>query len=153
MNVCKCKSILMIVLISVLLSACSVNKETQTPAVEDPKPVTAEKKVEPEVENKAEPEVEEEAKAQQEGEPDSQGGRYSEEMILEILGKDYEPPFHCVMDHIDEEGNYVIHIYEVVDNIEESHTATVDWITVNPDTGEAVTFFDEHFNIEEYSQK
>lgn len=51
------------------------------------------------------------------------------------------------------------HITEIVkqlinkdseDLTEEIHSATIDWVTVDPKTGEATTFFDETFNIGEY---
>ena len=75
------------------------------------------------------------------------------EKIREILAVKYscnEPPFHTVFDHIDEDGIYVYHLYESVIDETGSHTATIDWIYVDPKTGEATTFFGEEFNIEEY---
>ena len=45
---------------------------------------------------------------------------------------------------------YVYHIYELVDGETESHTATIDWVYVDPATGAANTFFDEEFNIEDF---
>ena len=73
--------------------------------------------------------------------------------IREILAAKYncsEPPFFTVFDHIDEDGMYVYHIYELVDGETESHTATIDWVYVDPATGVATTFFDEEFNIEDF---
>ena len=74
---------------------------------------------------------------------------YDIDTILEILGKGYKPPFYCQLDHIDEAGNFVIHQYELVNNGDEAHTATVDWITVNPKTGECENYMGDRFNIEE----
>ncbi len=73
--------------------------------------------------------------------------------IREILAAKYncsESPFFTVFDHIDEDGMYVYHIYELVDGETESHTATIDWVYVDPATGAATTFFDEEFNIEDF---
>ena len=62
----------------------------------------------------------------------------------------YAPPFHLDFDH-EEDGCYVFHFFEVVTNEDESHTATVDWFTVDPKTGETTTFTGETFNIGEYA--
>ena len=78
---------------------------------------------------------------------------YDVETIREILAQKYTcdtPPFYTVLDHITEDGLYVYHIYESVDNEVEAHSATIDWVTVDPKTGEATTFFDETFNIKDY---
>ena len=75
------------------------------------------------------------------------------EKIREILAAKYscnESPFYTVFDHIDEDGIYVYHLYELVIDETGSHCATIDWIYVNPVTGEATTFFDEEFNISDY---
>lgn len=74
-------------------------------------------------------------------------GKYDVDTVLAILGKGYEAPYRCELDSIDDNGAYLIHIYELVDNGDESHTATVDWITVDPATGECENFFGETFNI------
>ena len=58
----------------------------------------------------------------------------------------YAPPFHLDFDH-EEDGCYVFHFFEVVTNEDESHTATVDWFTVDPKTGETTTITGETFNI------
>ena len=75
------------------------------------------------------------------------------EKIREILAAKYscnESPFYTVFDHIDEDGIYVYHLYELVIDETGSHTATIDWIYVDPKTGEATTFFGEEFNIEDF---
>lgn len=75
------------------------------------------------------------------------------EKIREILAVKYscnESPFHTVFDHIDEDGIYVYHLYESVIDETGSHTATIDWIYVDPKTGEVTTFFGEEFNIEDF---
>ncbi|WP_112179425.1 hypothetical protein [Paraliobacillus zengyii] len=35
------------------------------------------------------------------------------------------------VDHLNEEGNYVVHVYEIVENDGSSHTATYGWYIVN----------------------
>ena len=62
----------------------------------------------------------------------------------------YAPPFHLDFDH-EEDGCYVFHFFEVVTNEDESHTATVDWFTVDPKTGETTTITGETFNIGFYA--
>ncbi len=37
-------------------------------------------------------------------------------------------------DHDNEKGDYVIHVYNVIVNGDEGHTATVGWFDVNPKT-------------------
>ena len=69
--------------------------------------------------------------------------------LEKIFAERYEPPFYCDLDHIDEDGNYVFHLYEVVDNGDEQHTATVEWYTINPYTGDVSTFFFFFFNVED----
>ncbi len=68
---------------------------------------------------------------------------YDEETIREFLAQKYtctNPPFYTVLDHVSEDGLYVYHIYELVVNEDESHSATIDWVEVNPKTGKATTF-------------
>ena len=56
----------------------------------------------------------------------------------------------CEVDHEDDDGNVIIHCYEIVDNGDEIHTATVDWLTVNPFTTEATNFMGETVYLNEY---
>lgn len=83
--------------------------------------------------------------------PDADKLNLDEERILEQFS--YDPPFHVDIDHYDDEGNAVVHVYEVVENEDESHTATSDWITVNPDTGIGVNFYDEIVDIIQEEEK
>ncbi|MBE4907633.1 hypothetical protein IMZ08_06155 [Bacillus luteolus] len=39
-------------------------------------------------------------------------------------------------DHHDQEGNYVIHVYDIVTTEKESHTATIGWYIVNKQNGQ-----------------
>ena len=70
--------------------------------------------------------------------------KYTEEEMIEGIRKryPYAPPYYCVLDHI-QDGLYVYHAYEEVDNIEEQHTATAEWFTVDPYTGKIETMRDE----------
>ena len=54
------------------------------------------------------------------------------------------------VDHEDEDGNIIIHCYEIVDNGDEVHTATVDWLTVDPFTTEATNVLGETVYLNEY---
>ncbi len=78
---------------------------------------------------------------------------YDAETIRKILSYkySYEPPFHLDFSHEDENGCYVYHFYETVINEDESHTATADWFTVDPKTGETTTFYGDTFNLEDYA--
>lgn len=53
---------------------------------------------------------------------------YDIDTVLAMLSQDVESPYKCELDSVDDDGNYLIHIYEVVDNGDEVHTATLDWI-------------------------
>lgn len=57
------------------------------------------------------------------------------------------PPFYVSIDHYDDEGNVVVHLFEGVEQGEDSHVTTSDWITVNPDTGIGIDFRDRIVNI------
>lgn len=60
-------------------------------------------------------------------------GGLSEDMILEYFQEKYGCP-HVEVDHY-EDDLPVIHLYEVIENSDESHTATIAWFKVNPYTG------------------
>lgn len=49
--------------------------------------------------------------------------------------------------HYDKKGYPVFHLYEVVVHDDESHTATWDWLTFNPELGIAYTFW---YNVIDY---
>lgn len=59
----------------------------------------------------------------------------------------YEPPFYATIDHYDDEGNAVVHLYEICRVDDESWTSTWDWIAVNPDTGIGINFWGEIVDI------
>ncbi|MGD6892153.1 hypothetical protein [Bacillus mobilis] len=53
-----------------------------------------------------------------------------------LVRKQYNVPANTIVeyDHDNEKGDYVIHVYNVIVNGEEGHTATVGWFDVNPKT-------------------
>lgn len=61
----------------------------------------------------------------------------SERDIVEYVQKIYKSPIAAV-DHYENGYMPVVHLYEIVENPEESHTATWGWVMVDPVTGEAV---------------
>lgn len=75
--------------------------------------------------------------------------KYDQDMLDRMFNERYSSPFYCELDHIDDEGNFVYHLYEAVDNGDEQHTATIEWYTINPYTGDVSTFLDDRFNIED----
>jgi len=56
----------------------------------------------------------------------------------------------CDVDHENEDGTITIHCYEVVNNGDESHTATFDWITVDIYTGIGSNFMGDEVDLTEY---
>ena len=53
-----------------------------------------------------------------------------------LVRKQYNVPVNTIVeyDHDNEKGDYVIHVYNVIVNGDEGHTATVGWFDVNPKT-------------------
>jgi hypothetical protein len=53
-----------------------------------------------------------------------------------LVRKQYNMPENVIVeyDHDNEQGDYVIHVYNVVVNGDEGHTATVGWFDVNQKT-------------------
>lgn len=74
--------------------------------------------------------------------------KFQDDEILEKC-RTYSGAPEVEIDHY-EDGKYVVHCYENVDNEEESHASTWDWITVDPYTGDAVDFEGNEFNIYDY---
>ena len=62
---------------------------------------------------------------------------YSEERIIELCQKKIGSPLAAV-DHYDDNGNPVVHCFEMVQDEDGYHQATWAWIVVNPKTLEAV---------------
>lgn len=82
--------------------------------------------------------------------PDEDRLNLDEEMILAQYD---DIDCNVEIDHYDEEGNPVVHVYEVMVNEDESHTNTYDWITVNPDTGIGINFGGEIVDIIQQDEK
>lgn len=117
---------------------------TAAPSTDDPDTVS------PDEENPDTDADERNPEANPNGEDNSEEIKYDAFAINQIFGKLYQSPYHADIESLDEDGNYVLHIYEVVDNGDESHTATVDWYTIDPYTGDIETFFGEQMNIEDF---
>lgn len=59
----------------------------------------------------------------------------------------------CELDSINDEGMYLIHCYEVVDNGDgDIHTATIDWLTVDPYNMTAVNFLGDEIDLQEFME-
>ncbi|MGE7303429.1 hypothetical protein ACQKJG_06330 [Priestia megaterium] len=88
----------------------------------------------------SEPEQEEDTEAIEEEEPAEQ--TVSQEQAIHLVrdqqGISEDSPLLVTYDHVDDSGNYIIHVYEnVVDNEDtgEEHTATQGWYQVSPSDG------------------
>ncbi|WP_336769760.1 hypothetical protein [Bacillus bombysepticus] len=79
---------------------------------------------------KAQQKAKEETKKQQDTVADT--GEITENEAADLVRKQYNFPISLVVeyDHDDENGNYVIHVYEDLP----THTATLGWYIVNPKT-------------------
>jgi hypothetical protein len=95
---------------------------------------------EDEVQTEIEPGKEEDTEAIEEEEPAEQ--TVSQEQAIQLVrnqqGISEDSPLLVAYDHVDDSGNYIIHVYEsVVDNEEtgEGHTATQGWYQVSPSDG------------------
>lgn len=75
-------------------------------------------------------------------ETENNNGPYSSEEAIDLVqkfvqGAELDTELNYSYDGEDEQGNYRIQVFEVVDHGEgESHTATYGWYLVNPETGE-----------------
>ncbi|WP_256720329.1 hypothetical protein [Priestia megaterium] len=100
----------------------------------------AEASLEDEAQTESESEQEEDTEAFEEEEPAEQ--TVSQEQAIQLVrdqqGISEDSPLLVEYDHLDDSGNYIIHVYEsVVDNEEtgEGHTATQGWYQVSPSDG------------------
>ncbi|MEH7561452.1 hypothetical protein [Priestia megaterium] len=95
---------------------------------------------EDEAQTESEPEQEEDTEAIEEEETAEQ--TVSQEQAIQLVrdqqGISEDSPLLVAYDHVNDSGNYIIHVYEnVVDNEEtgEGHTATQGWYQVSPSDG------------------
>ena len=95
---------------------------------------------EDEAQTESEPEQEEDTEALEEEETAEQ--TVSQEQAIQLVrdqqGISEDSPLLVEYDHLDDSGNYIIHVYEnVVDNEDtgEEHTATQGWYQVSPSDG------------------
>ncbi len=115
-------------------------EEEEAQAKADEEEADAEASLEDEVQTELESEQEEDTEALEEEEPAEQ--TVSQEQAIQLVrdqqGIAEDSPFFVAYDHLDDSGNYIIHVYEnVVDNEEtgEEHTATQGWYQVSPSDG------------------
>ncbi|UOQ48553.1 hypothetical protein MUN88_21405 [Gracilibacillus caseinilyticus] len=59
----------------------------------------------------------------------------AEALVRQHLNIPEDSEMKVVMDHKDDNGNFVVQVYELVQNGDTSHTATVGWYIVNKDDG------------------
>ncbi len=75
-----------------------------------------------------------------------EGTLYNERQILQ-MAQNYSKAPTVVIDHFDN-GNVVVHCY--IDN--ELNTETIDWLTINPNTGKGTNFMEEEVDFTQYLQ-
>ncbi|MDC7770064.1 hypothetical protein POL88_14130 [Priestia megaterium] len=115
-------------------------EEEEAQAKADEEEADAEASLEDEVQTESEPEQEADTEVIEEEEPAEQ--TVSQEQAIQLVrdqqGISEDSPLLVTYDHVDDSGNYIIHVYEnVVDNEEtgEEHTATQGWYQVSPSDG------------------
>ncbi|MEH6841245.1 hypothetical protein [Priestia megaterium] len=115
-------------------------EEAQAKADEEEDDAEAEASLEDDAQTESESEQEEDTEALEEEEPAEQ--TVSQEQAIQLVrdqqGISEDSPLFVTYDHVDDSGNYIIHVYEnVVDNEEtgEEHTATQGWYQVSPSDG------------------
>lgn len=114
-------------------------EEEEAQAKADEEEADAEASLEDEAQTESESE-QEDTEAFEEEEPAEQ--TVSQEQAIQLVrdqqGISEDSPLLVEYDHLDDSGNYIIHVYEsVVDNEEtgEGHTATQGWYQVSPSDG------------------
>lgn len=115
-------------------------EEEEAQAKADEEEADEEASLEDEAQTESESEQEEDTEALEEEEPAEQ--TVSQEQAIQLVrdqqGISEDSPFFVTYDHLDDSGNYIIHVYEnVVDNEDtgEEHTATQGWYQVSPSDG------------------
>ncbi|MFE4044599.1 MULTISPECIES: hypothetical protein [unclassified Priestia] len=115
-------------------------EEEEAQAKADEEEAQADSEDEVQTESESEPEQEEDTEAIEEEEPAEQ--TVSQEQAIQLVrdqqGISEDSPLLVTYDHVDDSGNYIIHVYEnVVDNEEtgEEHTAKQGWYQVSPSDG------------------
>lgn len=115
-------------------------EEEEAQAKPDEEEADEEASLEDGAQTESESEQEEDTEALEEEEPAEQ--TVSQEQAIQLVrdqqGISEDSPLLVAYDHVDDSGNYIIHVYEnVVDNEEtgEEHTATQGWYQVSPTDG------------------
>ncbi|MED4057963.1 hypothetical protein [Priestia megaterium] len=115
-------------------------EEEEAQAKADEEEAFADSEDEAQTNSESEPDQEEDTEGIEEEEPAEQ--TVSQEQAIQLVrdqqGISEDSPLLVTYDHVDDSGNYIIHVYEnVVDNEEtgEEHTATQGWYQVSPSDG------------------
>jgi len=115
-------------------------EEEEAQAKPDEEEADEEASLEDEAQTESESEQEEDTEALEEEETAEQ--TVSQEQAIQLVrdqqGISEDSPLLVAYDHLDDSGNYIIHVYEnVVDNEDtgEEHTATQGWYQVSPSDG------------------
>ncbi|WP_337134337.1 hypothetical protein [Priestia megaterium] len=115
-------------------------EEAQAKADEEEAFADSEDEAQTDSDSESEPDQEEDTEGIEEEEPAEQ--TVSQEQAIQLVrdqqGISEDSPLLVTYDHVDDSGNYIIHVYEnVVDNEEtgEEHTATQGWYQVSPSDG------------------
>lgn len=117
-------------------------EEEEAQAKADEEEADAEASLEDEAQTESESELEQEEDTEALEEEETAEQTVSQEQAIQLVrdqqGISEDSPFFVTYDHLDDSGNYIIHVYEsVVDNEEtgEGHTATQGWYQVSPSDG------------------
>jgi len=115
-------------------------QQEEAQAKADEEEAQADSEDEAQTESESESEQEEDTGTLEEEEPAEQ--TVSQEQAIQLVrdqqGISEDSPLLVAYDHVDDSGNYIIHVYEnVVDNEDtgEEHTATQGWYQVSPSDG------------------
>ncbi|MEH7509963.1 hypothetical protein V7159_20205 [Priestia megaterium] len=115
-------------------------EEEEAQAKADEEEAFADSEDEAQTNSESEPDQEEDTEGIEEEEPAEQ--TVSQEQAIQLVrdqqGISEDSPLLVTYDHVDDSGNYIIHVYEnVVDNEDtgEEHTATQGWYQVSPSDG------------------
>ncbi|MET1117934.1 hypothetical protein ABWU59_03275 [Priestia megaterium] len=117
-----------------------LQEEEEAQAKADEEEAQADSEDEAQTESESEPEQEEDTEAIEEEETAEQTVSHEQaiQLVRDQQGISEDSPLLVAYDHLDDSGNYIIHVYEnVVDNEEtgEGHTATQGWYQVSPSDG------------------
>ncbi len=113
-------------------------EEEETQAKADEEEAQADSEDEAQTESESEQEEDTETLEEEEAAEQTVSQEQAIQLVRDQQGISEDSPFFVAYDHLDDSGNYIIHVYEnVVDNEEtgEEHTATQGWYQVSPSDG------------------